>query len=313
MPGAIANAKSWIRRTMNRRIGVSSVGELLFVVIRAVLLIGMCYIIVFPMVSKISSSFMSGEDIYDNTVRWIPRRPTLNNYRDAFYEMEYGWALLRSLALAIAVGALSLMSCTLVGYGLARYRFPGRELIFAGAILTLVIPPSLLMIPMYMNFRFFNLYGLLPEPGVNLLNSFWPFLMTSATATGLRNGLFIYIMRQYFSGMPRNLEEAAYIDGAGPIRTFFSVMLPCAPPALMIVFLFSFVWQWNDYFYTSIYMAGTNVLPMALSQLRQDFITQLGSPIVNAGSVMFILPILIIFAFLQRYFVESVDRTGLVG
>ena len=95
--------------------------------------------------------------------------------------------------------------------------------------------------------------------------------------------------------------------------TFFSVMLPCAPPALMIVFLFSFVWRWNDYFYTSIYMAGTNVLPMALSQLRQDFITQLGSPIVNAGSVMFILPILIIFAFLQRYFVESVDRTGLVG
>ena len=149
MPGAIADAKSWIRKTMNRRIGVSSVGELLFVVIRAVLLIGMCYIIVFPMVSKISSSFMSGEDIYDNTVRWIPRRPTLNNYRDAFYEMEYGWALLRSLALAVAVGTLSLMSCTLVGYGLARYRFPGRELIFAGAILTLVIPPSLLMIPIH--------------------------------------------------------------------------------------------------------------------------------------------------------------------
>ena len=299
-------------------IGVSSAGELAYSILRAVLLVGICYIIIFPMLVRISSSFMSREDLFDQTVKWIPRRPTFNNYRDAFYDMEYILALLRSLGLAITVGVLSLASTTLVGYGLARYRFIGRQFVFAGAILTLVIPPSLLMIPLYMNFRFFNLYGLLGDPGVNLLNSWWPFVMTSATATGLRNGLFIYIMRQYFMSMPKNLEEAAYIDGAGPIRTFASVMLPCAPPALMIVFLFSFVWQWNDYFYTNIYMSGTNVLPMALAQLRQDYsanihLLELGSPVVNAGSIMFIAPVLILFAFLQRYFVESVDRTGLVG
>ena len=122
-------------------------------------------------------------------------------------------------------------------------------------LLTLIVPPQMIMIPLYLSFRYFDPLGLLPGNGINLLNSYWPFALTSATAMGMRNGLFIYIMRQYFRGMPAELEEAAYVDGAGALRTFFQVMLPSAVPVMVIVFLFSFVWQWNDDFYSTLFMA----------------------------------------------------------
>ena len=152
----------------------------------------------------------------------------------------------------------------MVGYGLARFRFPGSGLIFAMAIFTLIVPPQLVVVPMYLNFRFFNLAGLLGENTFNLIGTYWPFILMSLTATGFRNGLYIFIMRQFFRGLPRELEEAAYIDGAGMFRTFFRVMLPGSVPGLIVAFLFSFVWQWNDYLYVTTLMANQTFLPQAL-------------------------------------------------
>ncbi|MFY9423280.1 MAG: carbohydrate ABC transporter permease [Bacillota bacterium] len=295
------------------------VSQVLLVIFRAALIIGISYIILFPILMKVSSSFMSRRDLVDQTVKWIPKRPTWDNYRLAFEMLKFPTVFRNSLQLSVIVSILQLCSSILVGYGLARFDFKGKNLIFAAAVFTLVVPPQMIMVPLYLNWRFFDLFGLLPDKGYNLLGTYWPFVLTSITGTGLRNGLFILVMRQFFRGMPKDLEEAAYVDGASPLMTFFRVMLPNVKPAAVVVFLFAFVWQWNDSFLTTLYL-DSNFMPVALANLSRTLAKELEmnhpqyfSLVVNAGSLMMILPVLILYAFLQRYFVESIERTGLIG
>lgn len=290
--------------------------------IRTVLLTGISFIILYPIIVKFSSSLMSEQDLFDQTVRWIPKRFEFNNiignYRDVFREMRYLQALFNSTLLALVISVLQMASCTVVGYGFARYPFFGSKFLFAMVIFTLLVPPQMVAIPLFLNFRSFDFFGVLDNP-LNLIGTYWPFVLTSITGMGLKNGLLIYIMRQFFKGMPISLEEAALVDGAGPVKTFLKIMLPGAIPALIIVFLFSFVWQYNDLFLTSMYMRENKILlPFMLDRLTLifddlDYSKEYISVILNTGMIMFITPLLVLYAFMQRYFVESVERTGIVG
>ena len=302
-------------------LNTNKIRKILWTIIRTILIIGISYIILFPVLSKLSSAIMAEQDLYDRTVKWIPRHFTLENIRFVWETMNYPIAFFNSLKVSLGVSILQLISSTLIGYGLARYKFKGRGILFALVIFMLLVPPQVIMIPMYLNFRFFNIFGLIPGEGLNLLNSFWPFFFLSITGTGLRSGLFIYIMRQYFRGMPRALEEAAYVDGAGQLRTFIYVMLPGTVPVLVIVFLFSFVWQWNDDYLVNIFMKNKNLLATNLSNLiilvtggtQSEISGQYMSMLQNTGSLLFMAPLLVLYAFMQRHFIESVERTGLVG
>lgn len=296
--------------------------KFLISLLRAGFIIGVAFVILQPLLTKFAASFMVEPDLYDPTVVWIPRQVTFEHYFDVWEYMDYPSALFNHLTLAVAISIMQLFSCTLVGYGLARFDFKGSSFLFGCVIFTLIVPPQLVLIPMYMNFRFFNILGLFGEEGVNLLGSYWPYVLTSLTTTGLRNGLFIYIMRQFFKGMPRQLEEAAYVDGAGAFRTFFRIMLPGAIPGLVVVFLFAFVWTWNDEFFMSLFIGGQgDFLTQALRNVAHRAVdgdhnllhTEYASLIRNTGMLFFIAPILFIYVFLQRYFVESIERTGLVG
>lgn len=298
------------RLVMKHRLGVW-----VWALIRAVLILGICYIILAPLLAKMSSSLMTPRDVYDPTVRWIPRRPTIENFRVVWDAMQYPIAAFNSLKLALLVSLLQTASAAVIGYGFARFRFRGSGLLFGLVIFTLVVPPQTIIVPLYLNFRFFNLFGLIPDGGVSLLNSYWPFILMATTGAGLRSGLFIYIMRQYFRGMPRAIEDAAYVDGAGHFRTFFSVMLPSAVPSLVTIFLFSFVWQWNDSTLTGIYMGDSTLLTRTLGTVAPSLgaKAEYASIVNNTGMLMFIAPLLILYAIMQRYFVESVERTGIVG
>lgn len=298
--------------------------------LRAAVLIGITYIVLQPMLTRLSTSFMNVEELYDQSVKWIPRYPTLNNYQQAWIHMRYPEALFNTFTLSMVVTILQVASCTFIGYGLARFKWVGSGVLLGAAIFTLIVPPQMIRIPLYLNFRFFDLFGLLGSNPVNLVGTYWPFILTAITGSGFRNGLYIYIMRQFFKGMPKELEEAAYVDGGGIFTTFFRVMLPSAVPGLVVVFLFSFVWQWNDYFYTTMFMSGQNFLPQALEAvaaragavIRGSDMVAVTSGLVednfntvinNTGMIMVITPLLIVYLLMQRYFVESVERTGLVG
>lgn len=303
----------------SNRVMRAKVLKLTWSIVRAIILIGVCYIVIFPILSKLATSFMSRADLWDNTVAWIPKNPTLRNYELVWTHMKYPTAFFNSAKLAVIVSVLQLISCTLVAYGISRFNFKGSKILFSLAILTLVIPPELFIIPLYLNFRYFNPLGLLSEP-ISMINTLWPFVVMAATATGPRNGLFIYILRQYFKGMPRDLEEAAYVDGASVFRTFYTIMLPAAVPAMAIVFLFSFVWQWNDYYLTQMFIPNYTSLPTMLDQVARSVLGQRwdssmveSSLLRNTGSLLVLAPVILLYICLQRYFVESVQRTGITG
>ncbi len=299
-----------------------SVGGLVWSLIRAIIILGISYLILLPLLTKISSAFMQEIDMYDPTVKWIPRNFTLENFVIAWEYMKFPVAFWNSSVLTILVSVFQLISCTLIGYGFARYDFKGSSFLFGVVIFMLIVPPQVISTSLYLNFRFFDVFGLLPDGGLNLINTSWPLLLLAITGTGYKNGLFIYIARQFFKGMPKELEESAYVDGAGPLRTFYRIMLPGAIPILIVIFLFSFVWQWNDHYFTSLYMAGQTILPVTLRALAQNYANigpdlPITLPIVtileNTGMLMFILPLLLLYAFMQRHFVESISRTGIVG
>lgn len=304
------------------RISRDNVQGFLVACARALLFVGISYVILFPIMSKLSASFMEELDLYDQTVRWIPRNFTFDHYIQVFRHMKYPEAFLNSVSLSLIISLLTTVSCALVGYGFSRFRFPGRSFFFGLVIFALIVPPQMIMIPLYLNFRYFDFFGLLPFPGINLLNSNWSFYLTSATATGLRSGLYIYIMRQMFSGLPQELEDAAYVDGAGPIRTFWTVMLPGAYAGLLVVFLFSFVMTWNDDFLIPLFGGNQVLLTNTLVDVPRsmygihyhtEITSQYVSLLYNTGSILFLAPLLLLYAVMQRYFIESVERTGLVG
>ena len=302
--------------------------EILWSMIRAVLIVGISFIIIYPLLVQISLSVMAAEDLLDLSVHWIPRHFTTVNFEIAYERMNYLQALLTTFLVTAVLSALQVMSCMVVGYGFARFKFRGSKPLFALVVFSLVVPPSTIMVPLFLNFRYFTFWGLLKKPGINLIGSSWPLVLMSLTATAKRNGLFIYIVRQFFRGMSSDLEEAAYVDGAGPLRTFFSIMMPNAKPIIMIIFLFAFVWQWNDLFYSDLFMKGKNLLPLALQTLTDRFAFSWADPsiesvtgeltshirlVANAGLLMYIAPLLVLYAALQRYFVESLEKTGIVG
>lgn len=307
------------------------VQQFLFNVFHHLLIIGICFVILYPLIVKLSTSVMLERDLYDVTVNFIPRNFTWDNYLVAFKYMRYLESFRNSLILCLSTSILGVASCTLTAYGFARFQFPFKRVLFAFVILVLVVPPQAIMIPLYLHNRFFDVFGLaqlLTGKTINLMNSFWPFILMSVTANGLRAGLFIYMLRQFFRGSPKELEEAAYVDGANSFKTFYRIMLPGAVPMLVTVFLFSFVWQWTDTFYSSLFLTSLRVLPTALSTLAatvgqaysadtfggfQYLSPGYTSILNNAGSVLVILPLAIMYIFLQRYFVEGIERSGITG
>ncbi|MCR2804428.1 carbohydrate ABC transporter permease [Paenibacillus soyae] len=295
--------------------------------VRLVLIAGLSFLILYPILQKISTAIKDKEDLYSPIVMWIPIHYTWDNFKQAIMIMDYWDTLMNTFALSISTTILTAASCALAGYGFARLKFKGSNLLFAGVILTILVPPSTILIPLYLNLKDFTLMGIIPlltGKSVNLLNTYWPFILTALTANSLKAGLYIFIFRQFFRGIPKEVEEAAYIDGAGIGRTFSRIMLPNAIPAIITVLLFSFVWQWNDSFFTTTYLSSGKVMSVQLAALPYNLnnIVSGGSSqadpfylsmVQDTGILLAILPLIIIYLFVQRYFVEGIERTGIVG
>lgn len=309
--------------------------DLLYVIFRSLLIIGISFIIIYPIIQKIAVAFKDKADIYNPTIYMIPVNFTWENLTMAMSILDYFPMLGKTLVFVVVTTLFTAASCALAGYGFARFNFPGNRILFGVVIITILVPTTTLMLPYYLHFKNFDFLGIIGlftgKSGVNLINTYWPSIITSATAIGLKAGLFIYIFRQFFKGLPKEIEEAAFIDGAGGIQTFFRIMLPNAIPPMITVVLFCFVWQYNDTFYTTLFMSGMELMSLKVATLpsqADQFIPVLTgyshssgfkadpnhvAMVVDTGILLAILPLLALYLVVQRYFVESIERSGIVG
>lgn len=304
--------------------------------LRTVLLVGFSYIILYPIILMVSKSFMAQEDVFDSSVLWIPKHFTLENLKVAFITMKYALALKNSVWYSLLGTIMQVIPCMMAGYAFARYQFKGSKFLFAVVVLTILMPPQQFMTPLYLHLSRFDVFGIVKYfnngKTINLATTDLPYYLLSLTGFGLRNGLFIFMFRQSFRGIPRETEEAAVVDGAGQFRIFWQIMLPSSVTIIVTVMLFSFVWQYNDTYYSNLFLADVRTLPKAYSLFDSALMGWDGSietnsilaqyvledPKVlallrNSAMLLILAPLLVVYSFAQKHFIQSIERSGLVG
>lgn len=281
------------------------------------LLIGIGFIYLYPILYMFSTSLMNQNDLLDSSVKWIPSSFYLQNYKDAGKSLNFWVSILKGTIIAGLPTMLNVVICMIIGYGFATFEFKGKKILMALLVFTYILPSQVTMIPTYVLFNNMKIVGTL-----------WSFILPALFGNGLNSAIFILIFYQFFRQVPKVLLEAAQIDGAGYFKSFMKIAIPSAGPAILTVFLFSFVWYWNESYLTEMYVQGlsaTSHWENLVIQLKNfdmsfssktatgDTATSLNESVRMAATALSILPLLIMYFFLQRYFVESIDRTGITG
>lgn len=324
----IKNASSETRYKMARK-----GGDILFSLMRYVILIAIGYIVLYPLFYMISSAIRTRDSFYDPTVVWITSEVTLENFQLAAHIMDYGKSFMNTLIYEIVSAMIQIFSCSLVAYGLARFEFKEKKILTFFMFLLILVPSQMMMLPIVTTYTKLDFLGILSlinnwtgiDLRVNILNSVWTYYLPALFGVGIRAGIIIYIYLQFFKGLPKELEEASWIDGAGPLKTYLRIALPSSGVVIMTVTVFSVIWHWNDYYLASLYLyADSWPLAVKLSEitsiesigtLRISFGPQFPESIaiVLAGCLLFIVPVLIMYMILQKNFVKSIDRVGITG
>ncbi len=301
-------------------------GKTVTSVFRYAFLLAISYVVIVKLAYILAYSFRPTNELDIPSIVWVTRSPTFDNIKIAFRALEFVPTFLRTIGIQILSGMIEVIACAIPAYGLSRFKFRGKNLIFGLVLATVLIPPQMTAISLYLIYSKFDILGVLNLLGTalgtelrpNMLDTGWVFWLPSLLGVGLRSGLFIFIYRQFFLGLPKELEEAAAIDGAGPLTTFTRVILPSSGVIILTVSILSVVWHWNDYYLSSLYFTDEFPLSVMLDQIaiRAQNITGIigtSNGIIMAGCLLFILPLLIMYAILQRKFIASIDRVGIVG
>ncbi len=334
-----------LRALKYAKVGTSVV----YSIFRYALLISVGFIILYPLLYMIVTSIMSAGAFNNSTRVWIPTElsAALNYSRanEAFGDVKWGYlmALGNTLRYEVVCALIQVVTCSIVGYGFARYDFKGKKLLFGVLFLTILVPDMVVLIPRMVNFSnldFMGIFGAIEwfvewvgswfgaditafDLTPNVVNTGWTMWLPSIFGVGLRSGVLIYIYIQFFSGLPRELEEAAWVDGAGPFKTFLRIAVPSSSVVFITVLVFSLIWHWNDSLLSGMYFTANLPLASGLSGIETYMIQKWGlyfnatSPqaasIIMAACIMFITPMLIFYMFIQRGFIESIDRVGITG
>lgn len=298
-------------------------------IVRGLLLFGLCFMIIQPMLTRLGTSLMAENDLYDSTIVLLPRHVTLENYQHVFNLTNFPKSMINTLWISLLVSVCQVISATLVAYGFARYDFPLKKMWFGCVVALIIIPPQTISTSLYTYFTNFDILGIfkliLGKP-INLRGSILPYVLMSLTCMGLKDGLYIYMLRQYFKGIPKSLEEAAYVDGCNTLHTFVRIMLPDAVPTIASCFLFSFVWQWTDLFYTRNFLTSAGrplyatELSSIVSRMSRYFSADANNPVIvpvgrqqqliSVGVLICCVPLVILYCFTQKTFVQSIAMSG---
>lgn len=291
---------SEVAKARARAVPLARLRQPLKTLAKHVLLIITSLVFLVPFYWVVMSSLKDNLQIFTYPIIWWPSPFRWENYREA---IDYpGFPYLRLLWNSIFyVGLVTIgtvISCAAVGYGFARLRFPGRDLLFGITLATLMIPSVVLFIPTYVLFR-----------QVDLTGTYAPLIIPAF----LGNAFFIFMMRQFFRGIPEELSDAARLDGAGEFRIFWQIMLPLVKPALMVVAVFTLLYTWHDFFGPLIYLSDPNDYPLSLGLFAFKGQRADEWALIMTGAVLTTLPLILVFLFTQRYFLQGVRMTGIKG
>lgn len=294
-------------------------------VFRAIIIFGLSFVILYPILYMISTSLRPQAEMNDPSVMWIPKTIRFENFAEVWTAIDYPGTLWNTLILNIVSSVLQVGTCALTGYGFARFKFKGKNFFFALVLLQIIVPVQIILIPQFSQFRYFDIFGLfnaLMGDSINLVDTNLSMYIPALMCNGIRAGLFIYLFRQFFRGLPKELEDAAYLDGCGPFKTFISVMVPNAASSFLTVFIFSIVWYWNDYYVSSMYFTKANTISLKIDGIANIMSMYLTGEVgvasdfivwMEAACLLAIAPIVIMYVFLQKYFTEGIARAGLAN
>ncbi len=280
------------------------------------------YIYLEPIFQMISKGIMSSADVINPSIEWLAKSPTLNNFKVAAAVLNVPGSMINSMVFSAILALSQTFVAAMTGYGISRFRFRGKSLWFVMILLAFILPTALLMIPRLIIFILVQ-----QETGIQLLGTPIPQILMAVLGQGVNSTILILICWNFFNLVPYSLDEAAMIDGAGPLQTFYHIAVKLSASTVLIVFLFAFVWNWNETYQTSMLLGGSmELLPAKLSVFDGQFegianaagTGSTGSYKINesykmAATLISIAPLLVLYGFVQRQFIQGIENTGITG
>lgn len=289
---------------MLKRVNEKRIKNFVVSLARYIFLIAFSYILLYPLLFMLSHAFRDPAFYNDPTVEWIPKSFSLQTIKDAIVNMQLPASLWNSVWAEVISAILSIISCGFAAYGMACFNFKGKKVLSVLMILTILIPSSMILIPNYMNYY-----------NMGLLNTPWVMYLPAVTGVGVKAGFYIFIYQQFYKAIPKELMEAAWIDGASAFTTYVRIIVPASGEAVLTVSLLSIIWHWNDFYNAQMYLSSHPTMATKLYSYFQNT-TALGTNLQDsamASCLMFIAPVLIIYLILQRRFITSISSSGIVG
>jgi multiple sugar transport system permease protein len=262
-----------------------------------VALIGVAILILMPFAYMLSTAFKTRAEVFTQPVRWIPKKPDFDNFRAALDAYPIGRYFVNSLIVGTSVTLLNLVTCSLAGYGFAKFPFMGRNLLFGVVLATMMIPLSSMIIPLFLVVKW-----------LGWVDTYWGLILPAGTSA-----FGIFLMRQHMAAIPDDLLDAARLDGAGEPRIFASIVLPLSKTALSSLAIFIFMWNWDSVLWPLLVATGDRyrTLPLGVALFESSYGTNY--PQLMAVALLAMLPVLIVFLVLQRNFVEAMTLSGVKG
>ena len=294
---------------------------------RIVMLSAIGYLVIFPLIYIISNSLKTPEAFKNPLVVWLTTSVSFNSYKLAFQALDYSKSIVSTVVYEIVSAILEVASCAVAAYGLSRFDFKGEKIFMAFLLLMIIVPEQMIVLPNTVSYSDFSFFGITTVVNkifgtnirLNILDTVLPFWMPSIFGVGLKSGILIYIYMQFFKGLPKELEEAAWIDGAGPYKTFLSIALPSSSVVIFTVLVFSVIWHWNDYSYAVMYVNENFTTAVKLSDIVTTlqgmgyYNSDVANGIILAACFIFIFPVLLLYIAVQNKFIKSIDRVGITG
>ncbi len=288
-----------------------------------ILLIGLAFVFIYPFLFMVVTSLKSGADLSNLAVQWIPTELRFENYYIAWDILKFPVYFKNSALVTVLASLGHILACSFIGYGFARFNFPFKKFLFACVILAFIVPVQTIIIPLYLTYTNFG-----------WIDTYLPLILPTFFGFGFKGALYIFLFRQFYLTLPRDLENAALIDGCGFLKTYWKVVFPLAQSTLVVALVLSVVWHWNDFYEPGIYISKSvlGFLPPRINQIISvvnappeelfDLMASLGmeggedtvnNAVIMAGTTLISAPVLFFFAFAQRKFMQGIERTGITG